>query len=329
MLVDGTDDGPLKEEMLARKSDAARNARVPEIDSTFAEATAKTARAFPQRLKLVLHAGTPKTGTKALQQTLYENIDALSQLGVWYPPARLDPEMKKHQFLIGLLLYGDGAGLAQAFDEIVHSAPPQTRTVVLSTEGLFNHWWDFAPESKAMLRHLASLVDLELWACFREPVAFAITQHAQLLQNPRQFAPAYGLDIGLEEILENGWFAQRLDYLGFVFEAEELLGAGNVRAFKYGPDIVDRIFRAIGASASGSSKKLVNPSMRQPGVDLMRIVNRYDLPPAEKYDAAALVLALDTLIGERAEPLRASPQATRRIHQLAGREWQVMERMLE
>jgi hypothetical protein len=304
-------------------------APVPELAAPFTEAIARAVEIFPNRLRLVLHAGTPKTGTKALQEALYANVDALARLGVWYPPANVHPEMKKHQFLIDPLLAGAGLEFARALDEIVRSAPPQTHTVVLSTEGLFNHWWDFAPLSKAMLRHLASLADVEVWMCFRDPVAFAISQYAQLLRNPRCFSPAYGLDIGLEEILANDWFVRRLDYRGFIDEVEELIGAGKVRSFRYGPDIVERIFRALGAGTLEIPENRINPSLRQPGVELMRIVNRYDLPEQEKYAAAALVQALDEAIGARAESFRASPEAARRIDEIAGRQWRAMETTLE
>lgn len=57
----------------------------------------------------------------------------------------------------------------------------------------------------------------------------------------------------------------------------------------------------------------------------MLIVNRYDLPQNLQNAAAALVLKLDSLIGERAETLRASPGAARRIRALAGRSWCEME----
>ena len=313
------------------KRSAAQRARVPALpeDHPFVAASAQWAQLFPHRLKFVLHAGTQKTGTTALQETLAEQVDALARQGVWYPPARLDPKLKKHQFLIALLMAGDGAGLARAFDEFVRSAPPYTRTILLSTEGLFTHWWDFAPDSKAMLRHLASLVDLELWTCFREPLSFAITQYAQFVRNPRQFDAAYGLDIGFDEILEHTVFTRRLDYLGFVFEAQELIGAANVRLFRYGPDIVERVFRALGATAPANAEKLVYRSLRRPGVEVMRIVNRYDMSVDETYAAADLVLQLDTLIGERAEPLRASPEAALRVRVLTGRGWRVMEELLD
>jgi hypothetical protein len=141
------------------------------------------------------------------------------------------------------------------------------------------------------------------------------------LRNPRVFSPAYGLDVDFDTMLENAWFVKRLDYLGFVLEAEDLIGVGRVRSFRYGPDIVERVFRALGVDAPEGAQETVNPSLRQSGVDLMRVVNRYDLPPEMKQAAAALVLELDTVIGERAEPLRASPDAERRVRAFTERGW--------
>jgi hypothetical protein len=278
---------------------------------------------------LVLHAGTPKTGTTALQQALYRDGAALNERGIWYPPMRVEPYQKKHQYLVDLLRAADARALAQAFDEIVAAIPPETRTIVLSTEGLFNHWWDYPPEAKSLLRHLGTIFELEMWTCFREPLDFALSQYAQLLRNPRMHSPAYGLDIAFEQILDLEWFTLSLDYLGFVSDVEAVIGAGRVRLFRYGSDIVERIFRALGAEAPSVKAPDVNPSLRTPGVEMMRIVNRYDLPTEPKAAAAALVLELDRLIGERAGPLRASPACAERIRRLTQRGWHEIEERLD
>jgi hypothetical protein len=298
-------------------------------ENALAVAGSRWARACAKLPRLILHTGTPKTGTTALQQALFRHGDALLEHGVWYPPMRVDPVEKKHHYLVQAFTGADAGALAEAFDEIVAGAPPRTRTIVLSAEGLFNGWWDYPPEGKALLRHLGTLFELEMWTCFREPLAFALSQYAQLLRNPRLYSPAYGLDVGLDEILDNAWFAQRLDYLGFVVEAEAVIGAGRQRLFRYGPDIVERIFRALGAEPPAQNPPDVHPSLRTAGVDLMRVVNRYDLPPQPKAVAAGLVLELDRLMGERAEPLRASPACAERIRRMTQRSWSEIEARLE
>jgi hypothetical protein len=298
-------------------------------EQPLAAAGTRWLRRFPHRVRLVLHAGTPKTGTTALQQALFRNRDALASRGIWYPPARVDPVQKKHQFLVELLLAGDETALAAAFDDIVGAAPPETHTLVLSTEGVFNHWWDYPLASRAMLEQLGVPFALEIWTCFREPLAFTLSQYVQLLRNPRSHAPAYGLDIGLDEMLDNAWFVKRLDYVGYVRETEAVVGANNVRLFRYGSDITTRFFRALGAPDPLDVPGDVNPSLRAPGVALMRAVNRYALPPAEQHAASALVQQIEAAIGDRAEPFRAGVDAERRIRELTAAGWSAIEPRLD
>jgi hypothetical protein len=292
-------------------------------DDPFVVAASPWLAKVPSNMRLVVHAGTPKTATKALQHALHEGAATLAQRGVWYPTERIDPVQKKHQFLIEQLLAGDGAALSSSFAGLISTAPPGTHTVVISTEGFYNHWWDFPDVTKAMLRHLAAHLNVEFWTVFREPLAFALSQHAQLVRNPREFSPAYGLDADLDAMLDNPWFAQRLDYYGFVCEVEALTGCGGVRLFRYGDTVVERIFRALGAPPP--AQEHVNPSLREPGVDIMRIFNRYRLPASLQHRAAALVLELDGLIGNRAEPVRASEAAKARVQQMTARTWAVIE----
>jgi hypothetical protein len=279
--------------------------------------------------RLVLHAGTPKTGTTAIQRAFFSNAEALIKHGIWYAPMLVEPVQKKHQFLVHCFTSGDASALAEAFDRIAACAPAETETIVLSAEGLFNGWWDYPPEGKALLRHLSTVFRLEMWTCFREPVDFAVSQYAQLLRNPRLHSPAYGLDIGLDEILDIDWFVQRLDYLGFVYEVEAIIGAGSIRLFRYGPDIVERIFRALGVEPPPGNVADVHASLRTPGVDILRIVNRYNLPTKPKAAAAALALELDRLVGEQAEPLQATPAAAERIRRMTQRGWREIAARLD
>jgi hypothetical protein len=312
------------------KRETARLASLPARadDPDFAVAATHLNSKSSRRLRLVLHAGTPKTGTTALQQTLFRHVDVLAEQGIWYPPDDVDPVQKKHQFLVDILQTADSSRLARTLDDVLRSAPRNTHTIVMSTEGLFNIWWDYPPSSKAMLRQLMTIFDAEVWVCFREPLSFAVSQYAQLLRNPRIYAPAYGLAVDLEQMLENDWFVKRLDYVGFVFEVEELIGIGNVRLFRYGPDIVNRVFHALGATVPLVPPSIVHPSLHESGVALMKTVNQYELPAEQQFAAAALVLDLDQLIGARSSPFRAGEEAARRIRRLTERGWRIIEELM-
>jgi hypothetical protein len=264
-----------------------------------------------------------------MQLAFYENLARGGSGGVWYPPDRVDPIEKKHQFLIPPLIGGDVETLVREFETFTRTAPPGTHTILLSTEGIFNHWSDFPDASKTVLQGLARDAVVEVWVTFRDPVAFATTLYTQYLRNPSEYSDLYGRDVDLEAFLTDPRFVRRLDYLGFVRDVERLLGSRGVRAFRYDREIVARYFHALGVPPPATSARDVNRSLRAPGVDLIRIVNRYALPGEEKRLAADLVLELDTLIGERARTYEPSAAAETRIHELTERGWQEIRAMLD
>ena len=109
--------------------------------------------------RLILHGGIPKTGTSSLQWHLAENREELSALGIWFPPPSFSPE-PKHQPLSATLRKGDIAGFVAYVDKALRDMPDDTHTVIFTTEGIFNHWWDYPPEAKAALRAAGCTVRL-------------------------------------------------------------------------------------------------------------------------------------------------------------------------
>ena len=173
----------------------------------------------------MFHVGTPKTGTKSLQFLLESNRTQLAEQGIWYPDTQGHPELK-HQFLVGQLMSNDSESLLQSLMTALDAMPGNTDKVVFSTEGLFNHWWDFSAEGRSVLRSLASVFPVEFIVCFRDPVAFAISLYCQYLLNP-PVHPCYGTDQSIEQMLEDSWFKRHLDYVGYLFDLQKALG--NVR----------------------------------------------------------------------------------------------------
>ena len=158
------------------------------------------ASAGETRRRLILHGGTPKTGTSALQWCLDANRNVLAQRGFWYPPpsSRREP---KHQELVAALLADDETRFAKTIESASRDAPAGVHTVILSAEGIFNHWWDYSVAAKGMLRCLADAFDFELCVWFRDPASFAAALYAQYLRNPvTDDAPdVYGRDIDFRD----------------------------------------------------------------------------------------------------------------------------------
>ena len=137
--------------------------------------------------RLLLHGGTPKTGTTALQRWLHGNRSHLASHGFLYPVHGTDGETPKHQWLITALRQSDGemvseaaAGIAAELEDLAHPI----HTVILSTEGLYNHFAAYFSAHGACFGELAGECRLELVACFRDPIDYACSRYRQNLINP-------------------------------------------------------------------------------------------------------------------------------------------------
>ena len=282
-------------------------------------------RAAPKgrRRRLVLHAGTPKTGTSSLQRCLDQHRATLAAQGVWYPPTN-DPREPKHQDFVWALQKADARALVVCLGAAFQDMPDNTHTVVLSAEGIFNHWWDYTPRAKAMLRCLGSLFDFEMCICFRSPESFAAALYAQYLRNPpRDDAPAqvYGRDIDFSDALQDPWFRQHLDYLGFCYEAEALFGHDRVRALLVADDTVSAFLECYGIAGIPRLGPRDNPSMRAAGIEIMRVANRFGLGEAEHRRVEKLARQIDEVIGARSEELRIGVEDLERVRRYSARGW--------
>ena len=204
--------------------------------------------------------------------------------------------------------------------------PSGAHTVILSTEGIFNHWGDYSSAAKGMLRGLVDQFDFELCVWFRDPESFAAALYAQYLRNPStDDAPdVYGRDIDFEQAMRDAWFRRHLDYLGFYYEAQCLFGRERVRAFLFGGDTVRAFTRQYATGALSSSDLPRNDSMREAGVRMMRIANRFPLSPTEHERVEELVFEIDRIVGDRAGRYELNLRDRRAVRRYASRGWEIL-----
>ena len=275
-----------------------------------------------RRRRLILHAGAPKTGTSSLQRHLGTQRETLAKRGWWYPQPADTPE-PKHQQLNALLRRGDSGAFAAYVEAALRDIPADAHTVVFSTEGIFNHWWDYKPWARAALRHLAALFDFELCVWLRPPESFAASLYAQYLGNPAQTDETrhvYGRDIDFATALADPWFRRHLDCLGFLYESQLLFGASRVRAFVFGEDTVRTFIDEYGVPLPAEHERR-NSSLHNAGVAAMRIANRAEISRQERERATGLVRALDAVIGERSGQFQLREQERDAVKRYGQRGW--------
>ena len=285
--------------------------------------------------RLILHAGVPKTGTTALQWHLDSQRAGLAEGGVWYPPSsHQQGKEPKHQRLVSVLMGANEAAFVEYIEEVLRDMPASAHTVILATEGIYNHWRDYPPRAKSLLQHLACLFDFEMCVWFREPVAFATSLYAQYLNNANmpQGKGVYGRNIGFEEALQNDWFRGHLDFLGFYYEARNLFGQDRVTPFLYSGNTIET-FLAHYASRQERAVRMAegarwqNFALSATGVRLMRAINRWRCHlsrPQQEY-VETWVRRIDGVIGRLSPAFRLTEQQAALVNRYAGRGWAVLQ----
>jgi hypothetical protein len=240
-----------------------------------------------QKLKLIIHAGTPKTGTTSVQTYLDKKQRRLRGKGILYPhnlEKSQNPTAPKHQWFEKNLVTTHLEHFLENFRNIVSQVKEDTHTIILSSEGIYNYWWDFPDESKALLGELNVLFDVAVWVWFREPLVFIESYYKQCIRNPQiRSNSCYGKDFSFAEMLDIEWFSQHLNYQGFVDQCEALFGENSVSVFKYEGDVVQVLIRKLGlATPHDNPTPRQNKSLNSASIALLRTINQYDVKAKDK-----------------------------------------------
>lgn len=240
-----------------------------------------------QKLKLIIHAGTPKTGTTSLQTYLDKKQRKLRGKGILYPhnlEKIQNLNAPKHQWFEKNLVTTNLESFLENFKNIISQVKKDTHTIILSSEGIYNYWWDFSEQSKDILSVLSKLFDLEVWVWFREPLEFIESFYKQCIRNPQvESNPCYGKDLSFAEMLNIEWFSRHLNYQDFVSESQALFGKNNVSVFNYEGDVVQEVICKLGlATPHDNPTPRQNKSLNSASIKLLRTINHYDIKAKDK-----------------------------------------------
>ena len=269
------------------------------------------ARALAGR-RLVLHAGTPKTGSTALQCWLDQNRQPLLEQGILYPSNVSSSAKPKHQWLIDSLRPGqDGLLTAHAnllAQELRHSSAGSVHTVLLSTEGLYNQFCDIVAPMHGEWVELARSCPMQLVIIFRNPLEFSLSRYRQNIINPPSSNPFHGTAQSIEELSGNPEWLAALDYLPFVEFWEDLIGTQSVFCLPYSCANASCFTRVLDVELPSECMQLPprNISPGKMAVELIRSVNAMQLGPAEREHRIKHICDAETAVGESKLPFRHS-----------------------
>jgi hypothetical protein len=283
---------------------------------------ADTRQRISQKLKLIIHAGTPKTGTTSLQTYLDKKQRKLRGKGILYPhnlEKLKNPHAPKHQWFEKNLVTTNLDSFLENFRNILSQVTSDTHTIILSSEGIYNYWWNFPDASKDVLSELSKLFDIELWVWFRDPIKFIESYYKQCIRNPQLDGnPCYGKNLSFADMLKIDWFARHLDYQGFVDECQMLFGENKVSVFNYEGDVVQEVIHKLGlATAHDNPTPRQNKSLNSASVKVLRTINHYNLKAKDKERLMPHLKEINTLLENYAKDALIDAESRRRVLALA------------
>lgn len=275
-----------------------------------------------KKLKLIIHAGTPKTGTTSLQIYLDKKHHKLRKKGILYPhnlEKIHNPTAPKHQWFEKNLVTTNEVSFLENFRNIISQVTNDTHTIILSSEGIYNYWWDFPDESKSLLCELSSVFDIDVWIWFREPLAFIESYYKQCIRNPQiKNNPCYGKNLSFADMLDIPWFSQHLNYQGFVNECQELFGDNNVSIFKYDGDVVQEVLQKLGlATPHDNPTPRQNQSLNSASIALLKMLNHYDIKAKDKALLMPHLKEINTILDGYANESLLDDESRKRVLKLS------------
>ncbi|MFZ2726686.1 MAG: hypothetical protein WAX77_10580 [Methylococcaceae bacterium] len=248
-------------------------------------------------LTIILHAGTPKTGTTSLQYFLANKGIELKKQGFLYPNNYSQIYEPKHQWLVVALLNNNINIIIDEFNKIALQLDETIHTIILSTEGIYNHWFDYSQEAKSFLAVIAQYFSLNLWVCFREPLSLMDSLYCQYLKNPKiPSINCYGYDWSLIDMLKDEWFIKHLDYLGFIYEIEALLGKEHLFIHPYQENSVAVFINKLSLTIDFNEVERKNTKLGKISIELLKIINQQPLTHEEKADVLVHLTKIDTIL---------------------------------
>jgi len=253
---------------------------------------------YPTVKKLYIHYGTPKTGSTSLQFFLNGDKEELKKHAILYPSLHNQASIPKHQWLTETLKNEKYELLENYLDIIFKEAIENSCSdLILSTEGLYNHWWDFSHKSKLFIKALEDFFIVKHIIFFRKQEDFLKSYYQQNLKNPKITSiPCYGHNLTVVKMLEDPWFLKHFDYLGFLVDLESYVHRDNIIALNFSKNIVLDFYHFLGLDYNEKPMINENTGLGAISVSLLRKINEINLQIDEKKEIVALLLKMNIIL---------------------------------
>ena len=208
----------------------------------------------------------------------------LFEQGINYPEPDKDLADPKHQFLVSALQTNDLARLRRILEE------NQSDSVLLSTEGLTNHLYDFDAGALQTFRDLTLDYEVVIFIVVREKEPWLRSYYKQLVLNPPIVEYNYATPLRYAAFCELPRVCRLTNTPTLEADLFAFFGAETVVAARYEEDWMATFLDLLGArSAREPELGRVHTSISDDLVELIRQVNALQLPAQERSDFLAFI----------------------------------------
>jgi len=223
---------------------------------------------------LILHVGMPKTGSSALQTALYHNKDLLARQGFEYGDIDGDTAIPKQQYLVSELLQNR---FVRSSNVLGHATK---RNLILSSEGLTNHLYDFPPDALKKFRQLIHDFDSKIFVVLRSPKDWARSYYKQAVINPVfRLVGFYACTLTFSEFVQLPRIRQLMAHQTLLEDLRRGFGVDNVVTADFHGDWM-QVFSDLTGVPPKSWEGLMQVNQSPPDwvIEILRQVNVFALP---------------------------------------------------
>jgi hypothetical protein len=228
--------------------------------------------------RIILHVGLPKTASSAMQTYLNENREKLKNFEFNYPVDEFNSAMPKHQSLVVGLFANNHTFL----DNVV--ADNTSENLILTTEGLTNHLYDFSSESLASFRNITKTYQLSVFLMTRNINSWIKSYYSQAVLNPNvTTVDFYATNLTLEEFSSLPRIRQLTNYSDLIKDVKKAYGAIDVVVGQYETQWFKHFSQSFNLPFENHElEEKINVTPKFWAIEVMRQINAYHLPEGER-----------------------------------------------
>ena len=187
------------------------------------------------------------------------------------------------------------SGTLRCTESLLLAADP-AKKLLLSTEGLTNHLYDFPEASLSRFRELVAAWNVRILVVVRDEESWTKSYHKQLVLNPPHKDFGYATALPLSEFSWLPRVRRLLDHASLTRDLRTRFGARSVTVRRFEDDWFDgfRSWVGLDPGRPGPAPGHEHASCSDDVVEIVRLINRMQLPADERAHCLhALATALE------------------------------------